>query len=162
MLFLGQCYAGIFNFTNVSDEEKRIIYIGATGMRSGLSASMKWNVNPTNSINWSANISVYYMFEWIDNPVDVDNDGQYSVMDLYKYVSFKTNEKTEMVEKIEEHRYLNKKIQVEIDKRIHSGKPDLIKTLDSEALDALYRYIIPHQDCWILNAIPASSMYFVY
>ena len=57
---------------------------------------------------------------------------------------------------------LNKKIQVEIDKRIHSGKPDLIKTLDSEALDALYRYIIPHQDCWILNAIPASSMYFVY
>lgn len=162
VVFFGQCYAGVFNYTNVSDENKKIVYIGATGMRSGLSTLMQWNITPTNPIKWSANISVYYMFEWIDNPVDVDNDGQYSVMDLYKYVSFKTNEKTELLEKVEEHRYLNKKIQLELVKCLNNAKPDLIKLLDSQALVALNNYIIPHQDCWILNAIPASSMYFEF
>lgn len=162
LVFLGQCYAGVFNYSNVSDENKNIVYIGATGMRSGLSTLLKWDIDTNQSFSWCANIAVYYMFKWLESPVDVDGDGSYSIMDLYKYVSFKTNEKTEIVEKAEEFKFLNTKIATEIDKRLQSGKSDVIKALDAQAVDALIQYIIPHQDCWILNAIPASNMHFEY
>ena len=162
LVFFGQCYAGVFNYSNVSDENKNIVYIGATGMRSGLSTLLKWDIDANQSFSWCANIAVYYMFKWLESPVDVDGDGLYSIMDLYKYVSFKTNEKTEIVEKAEEFKFLNTKIATEIDKRLQSGKSDVIKALDAQAVDALIQYIIPHQDCWILNAIPASSMHFEY
>lgn len=162
LVFLGQCYAGVFNYTNVSDDNKRIVYIGATGMRSGLSTLMKWNILPNVSMMWCANIAVYYMFEWLETPFDVDNDGRYSIMDLYKYVSYKTNIKTELIEKEEEQKFLDMKISAEINKQLHSERSDIIMTLDAKAVDVLYQYIIPHQDCWILNAIPALNMYFEY
>lgn len=162
LVFFGQCYAGVFNYTNVSDDMKKIVYIGATGMRTGLSTLMKWDINPQLSFSWCANITVYYMFEWLETPIDVDGDGLYSIIDLFKYVSFKTNEKTEIVEKAEEFKFLNTKIATEIDKRLQSGKSDVIMELDAQAIDALIQYIIPHQDCWILNAIPASNMHFEY
>lgn len=162
LVFFGQCYAGVFNYTNVSDENKSIVYIGVTGMRSGLSSLIKWDINPQLSFSWCANIAVYYMFEWLETPIDVDGDGLYSIIDLFKYVSFKTNEKTEVVEKAEEFKFLTTKISAEIDKRLHADENDVIKFLDAKAIDALIQYIIPHQDCWILNAIPASNMHFEY
>jgi len=102
------------------------------------------------------------MFEWLEHPVDVDNDGKYSIMDLYKYVSFMTNNKTEEIEKNETKKFLDKKISVELQKIIQKGPNTFLAQLDAAANQALMRYIIPHQDCWILNARPASTMYFEY
>lgn len=158
VVFFGQCYAGVFNYTNLTDEDKKIVYIGATGMRSGLSSYMKWDITPSDSLEWIANISVFYMFEWLEHPVDVDNDGNFSIMDLYKYVSYKTNNKTEEIEKNETRNFLQSQIRYEIQKAINQGQNTILAMLDAAANQALMRYIIPHQDCWILNAIPASSM----
>ena len=162
LVFFGQCYADVFNYTNVFDEQKNIVYIGATGMRTGISSTMSWNISPTQSFRWIANISVFYMFEWLQNPIDVDNDGHFSIMDLYKYVSYKTNNKTEEIEKVETMSFLDTKIKVEIQKLIQQGQSTLLSQLDAAANQALLRYIIPHQDCWILNARPASSMFFEF
>lgn len=162
LVFFGQCYAGVFNYTNVSDEDKKIVYIGATGMRTGISSYMKWNIDANNTLEWIANISVFYMFEWLQTPVDVDNDGNYSIMDLYKYVSYKTNNKTEEIEKGETKQFLQTQISFEIQKLLNKNQAPVLAMLDAAANQALMKYIIPHQDCWILNAIPASSMCFKF
>lgn len=162
LVFFGQCYAGVFNYTNVNDENKKIVYIGATGMRSGISSFTKWDISPTNPLQWIANISVFYMFEWFENPVDVDNDGNYSIMDLYKYVSYQTNRKTEDIEKEQTNSFVKTKIDLELLKIRVKDTATMLPLLDAHANFAKSRYLIPHQDCWILNAIPASSMFFEF
>lgn len=162
LVFFGQCYAGVFNYTNVNDENKRIVYIGATGMRSGISSNTKWDISPTQSLQWIANISVFYMFEWLEHPIDVDNDGNYSIMDLYKYVSYQTNRKTEYIEKEQTNSFIKTQIELEWLKIRTKNSATLLPKLDADANLAKSRYLIPHQDCWILNAIPASSMHFEF
>lgn len=162
LVFFGQCYAGVFNYTNVSDENKNIVYIGATGMRSGISSYTKWDISSTSSLQWIANISVFWMFEWMENPVDVDNDGNYSIMDLYKYVSFQTNRITEYIEKEQTISFIKTKIDLEFVKKSVSDQKALLSLLDAQANIAKSNYLIPHQDCWILNAIPASKIYFEF
>lgn len=162
LVFFGQCYAGVFNYTNVSDEDKKIVYIGVTGMRSGISSFTKWDISPTKPLQWIANISVFYMFEWFENPVDVDNDGNYSIMDLFKYVSYQTNRKTEDIEKEQTNSFVKTQIDLELLKLEAKEHKTLLSLLDARANIAKMRYIVPHQDCWILNAIPASSMYFEF
>lgn len=162
LVFFGQCYAGVFNYTNVSDENKNIVYIGATGMRSGISSYTKWDISSTSSLQWIANISVFWMFEWMANPVDVDSDGNYSIMDLYKFVSFQTNRITEYIEKEQTISFIKTKIDLEFEKKSVSDQKALLSQLDAQANIAKSNYLIPHQDCWILNAIPASKMYFEF
>ena len=131
-------------------------------MRSGISSNTKWEISPTQSLQWIANISVFYMFEWLENPIDVDNDGNFSIMDLYKYVSYQTNIKTEVIEKEQTNCFIKTQIDLELLKIRTKNKETLLPLLDAHANIAKSRYIIPHQDCWILNAIPASSMHFEF
>ena len=162
LVFFGQCYAGVFNYTNVNDDKKYIVYIGATGMRSGISSITKWDISPRSSFQWIANIVVFYMFEWLARPLDVDSDGHYSIMDLFKYVSYQTNRRTEQIEKEQTHTFLQSQIELGIKKILFKNKESLISLLDAQAYFAKMKYIVPHQDCWILNAIPASKMYFEF
>ena len=131
-------------------------------MRSGISSFTKWDISPTNPLQWIANISVFYMFEWFENPVDVDNDGNYSIMDLYKYVSYQTNRKTENIEKEQTNSFVKTKIDLELLKIRVKDTATMLPLLDAHANLAKSRYLIPHQDCWILNAIPASSLFFEF
>ena len=56
LVFLGQCYAGIFNFLDVRDKSKNIVYIGATDIDASLSYML-------NGFRWVANISVVALFQ---------------------------------------------------------------------------------------------------
>lgn len=155
----GQCYAGIFNHLNLKCPNKNIVYIGATEMRAGLSTFQSWKINESNSWEWCANIFVYHLATWLDAPIDVDNDGHYTITDMYKYVCYMTNKQTEDVEKEEAKKYLDERIKAEIGKVLPAeadAKP-VIEKLDEEAVKVL-DYTIPHQDCWISNAECAINM----
>lgn len=155
----GQCYAGIFNHLNLKCPNKNIVYIGATEMRAGLSTFQSWKINESNSWEWCANIFVYHLATWLDAPIDVDNDGHYTITDMYKYVCYMTNKQTEDVEKEEAKKYLDERIKAEIGKVLPAeadAKP-VIEKLDEEAVKVL-DYTIPHQDCWISNAECAIKM----
>ena len=155
----GQCYAGIFNHLNLKCPNKNIVYIGATEMRAGLSTFQSWKINESNSWEWCANIFVYHLASWLDAPIDVDNDGHYTITDMYKYVCYMTNKQTEDVEKEEAKKYLDERIKAEIGKVLPAeadAKP-VIEKLDEEAVKVL-DYTIPHQDCWISNAECAINM----
>lgn len=155
----GQCYAGIFNHLNLKCPNKNIVYIGATEMRAGLSTLQSWKINESNVWEWCANIFVYHLASWLNAPIDVDNDGRYTIIDMYKYVCYMTNRQTEGVEKEEAKKYLDEKIKAEIGKVIPAEKDtkQILDKLDEEAKNEL-DYIIPHQDCWILNAECAINM----
>ena len=70
-----------------------------------------------------------------------------------------TNRQTEGVEKEEAKKYLDEKIKAEIGKVIPAEKDtkQILDKLDEEAKKEL-DYIIPYQDCWILNAECAINM----
>lgn len=152
----GQCYAGIFNHLDLRYKQKNIVYIGATEMRTGLSIPQSWNLSDSNTWNWVANIFVFHLATWLNNPIDVDNDGHYSIIDMYKYICYMTNMQTEDVEKSEANKFMNEKIKTEI-RRIDTGSKEEIDELGKEAVKEI-DYIIPHQDCWILNAECAINM----
>lgn len=157
VVLFGQCYAGIFNHLDLSCDNKDIVYIGAAEMRAGLSTPLSWTIND-NTWQWSANIFLYYLATWLYAPVDVDNDERFTIVDLFKYVSYHINIKTESVEKEEAKKYWNETIKTEIGKiKPTAGSSTEIEELDKEATEEL-DYIIPHQDCWILNAEDALSI----
>lgn len=81
LILLGQCYSGVFN----CPKESNICIIGASGFYPSISST------GINDVDWSANVFIYYFFEWIGKPVDVDGDNLATVSDAYKYASYYTN-----------------------------------------------------------------------
>lgn len=152
LVFLGQCYAGIFNFMDVRDKEKNIVYIGATDINASLSYML-------NDCGWVANISVIALFKWLEKPRDVDGDGVYSITDLYKFVSYFTNNVTNQIEKIQTAHLIDVSVSLRLEEMRLStlGSPFMSK-IAKDAIEAIKNYIVPHQNTWILNAIAASNM----
>lgn len=159
IVLFGQCHAGVFHYSNVSDANKKIVYIGAIGLRSGVSTGMRYTSPPNIDITWTANVLVYWFAQWFENPVDVDSDGQYSIMDLYKYVTEYTNIVTNKVEMDITSKYIEEKIKLEYTKQQNGGVLTPQEQLAQDANEKLLKYIFMHQECWILNAIPAASMF---
>lgn len=155
----GQCHAGVFHYSNLVAPPKNIVYIGAAGLRSGISAGMHFTSPPDIDVSWTANVFICFLAKWFETPKDVDNDGNYSVMDLHKSVSYQTNEVTELIEKSYRKQYLETKVKIEYKKQHINGPLDLQTQLEEQANEKLLDFIYLHQDCWILNAVAASSMY---
>lgn len=153
LVFLGQCYAGIFNFMDIRDENKNIVYIGATDIDASLSYML-------NGLRWVANISVIALFQWLENPQDIDGDGVCSITDLYKFVSFYTNSVTRGIEKIQTYHLIDASVRLKMEEAHASstGSP-FIAQITKDAEEVIRNYIVPHQNTWMLNAIAASSMH---
>lgn len=152
LVFLGQCYAGIFNFMDVRDTEKNIVYIGATDINASLSYMLA-------ECGWVANISVIALFQWLKNPRDVDGDGVYSITDLYKFVSCFTNNVTNQIEKMQTSHLIDASVSLRLEEMRLSalGSPFLSK-IAKDAIETIKNYSVPHQNPWILNAIAAGNM----
>jgi hypothetical protein len=173
IVYLGQCFAGVFNYigagsgrfkASVERKEADVIFIGATNLHSSLSLSTKENVSseddPSKEFNWIANVFLYNVFKWFSKPVDIDGDGRITIIDSYKFAGSYSN-------------IMNKDFRVNsfvasVD--LHSVWKDAVKARDAEntpqsAMDLSMiekRYVNilsnshTHQECWILNAIPAQ------
>lgn len=154
LVFLGQCYAGIFNFMDVRDKEKNIVYIGATDINASLSSMLT-------GCGWVANIAVVAFFRWIENPRDVDGDGVFSVTDLYKFVSCFTNDVTNQIEKQQTSHLIDASVSLRLEEMRLSAlgfKNPFMSIIAKDAMEAIKNYTVPHQNTWILNAIAASNM----
>ncbi|HDT0144088.1 hypothetical protein [Klebsiella pneumoniae] len=173
IVYLGQCFAGVFNYIGagsgrfkaaVETKEADVIFIGATNLHSSLSLSTKENVSseddPSKEFNWIANVFLYNVFKWFSKPIDIDGDGRITIIDSYKFAGSYSN-------------IMNKDFRVNsfvasVD--LHSVWKDAVKARDAEntpqnAMDLSMiekRYVNilsnshTHQECWILNAIPAQ------
>lgn len=160
-LILGQCYAGVFNFLPAS-KEPEIVIMGATNLHSSLSSTIRLNypIHCPNSKyvlnSWLANIFLFYIFEWILNPIDIDGDGKLTAADLYKYAGVNANQhllslKSELAltydiwcieakKKIEEH-HSQVKVLTEIE----------LKSITDQLNNNLANLYL-HQEPWMLHA----------
>lgn len=155
VVFFGQCYAGVYNWVDVRQEGKKIVYIGATGFDSSLSCVMS-------GIKWSANISLIAFFLWLNTPKDIDGDGALTTMDLFKYIAYFTNSITDALEKQQTSKLVDARVELKMALKERGSSMGVMTKLEQEAIEALEHYIVPHQDPWLLNAFSAQQVQFEY
>lgn len=153
IVFFGQCYAGIYNWVDLRQDDMNIVYLGATGCDSSLSYGVS-------GIPWSANISLVAFGQWLLNPIDIDGDGLFTVMDLYKYISCFTNSITDEIEKKQTADLVDAKVELKLAMKDQGNLTDMMMQLEREAVEALGSYIVPHQVPWLLNAFSAQKIQF--
>lgn len=169
VVYLGQCYAGIFNYIGAGSKLKGdgggsdpdVIFIGATNLHESLSSSTT-ETFLTGPVSWPANLFLLFAFKWFSNPVDVDGDGKVTIMDSYKYAGVYSN----AVNKQRKAEGLAQSIDLQARwiaaRDANQANPSPPTKL---ALEAAYtRYathlamLYVHQECWILNAIPSQRI----
>ncbi|UTC49845.1 hypothetical protein [Treponema sp. OMZ 855] len=160
LLFLGQCYAGIFDHLEIQKEQKRdgtytpeIIIIGATKIAVSMSTPVEYG-----DISWYANILLVAFFRWIDQPYDIDGDSKYSITDAFKFIAYHTNGVSHQIEKQQYSKILQHLEQYKRLKEIPYDKLSLDEHITKEAFEgSLPRGFIP-QEPWILNPLLALKI----
>lgn len=135
---------------DVRDENKNIVYIGATDIDTSLSCMLR-------DCNWIENI-LFALFQWLSDPKDIDGDGDFTITDLYKFVAYYTNQVIKEFEKIQTQHLIDISVRLGIDKTMSGQDSSLLLQIEKEAEETLKNYIIPHQSTWMLNAIAAANM----
>ncbi|HHF3145269.1 TPA: hypothetical protein ACPJ10_001685 [Vibrio diabolicus] len=172
VVYLGQCFAGIFNYVKAgrigseAGSGPDVIFIGATELQESLSSSTAevFPINPE-PISWSANLFLLHVFKWISSPFDVDGDSMHTIMDSYKYAGVMTNRSHKNLKAIEFIRLMDaygelKNAQGIVNVTSGNAQIDMANKLRLKAIEERYlqsSYINNvHQECWILNSIPAQ------
>ncbi|MEA5105176.1 hypothetical protein [Pantoea sp. S18] len=167
VIYLGQCFAGVFNYLPAGKrgkEDKDVIFMGATSLHESLSTSTTENVNGID-LPWVANQFLLHVFKWISSPQDIDGDGKNTVIDSYKYAGISSNMMNRRTKILSFVDAVNIHEQWQFAKKDHEQDvADADKLLTFRALDQQYysklniNYI--HQECWILNSVPAQQIEF--
>ncbi len=191
IVILGQCYAGIFNYINAQAvyprrekllirlirmaqykffknnihpnilQECPVVIIGATNLHESISISIKEEFLDSLPIQWVANTFLAMFFKWIKEPIDVDGDGRFTLMDAYKYAGSKSNDVNKQNKKDDFFKpFLELQKLSEI--VLLPKTPDIvaeIKSLEEQINKTIYMRFV-HQESWILNSIPAQSIEF--
>lgn len=174
IVYLGQCYAGLFNYVNASRERigerlsPEVILIGATNLHESLSSPTTEQFGPQ-SIPWLANIFLLHVFKWISLPTDIDGDGRNTVMDSYKYAGvhsnvinkqYKANGFIAMLDLHQKYKELHTLVLAPTG----DASIDLNNQVNFQAAHDRYQNSLAvhyvHQECWILNSIPAQRIEF--
>lgn len=168
IVYLGQCYAGIFNYIGAGSKalanganDPQVILIGATNLNESLSHSTSETL-VTGPQNWPANLFLLLVFKWFLNPIDVDGDGKHTVIDSYKFAGAMSNYANKQVKAnaFPQTHELQKKWESAKDAHDHNATPTNLANLD--AASTLYQkhleIMYVHQECWILNAIPSQHI----
>jgi hypothetical protein len=164
IVFLGQCYAGTFNYMQAGGTPS-IVIIGATNLFLSMS-----NETTENGITWAANAFLLNLFHWIRSPVDIDGDGKLTIMDAYKFAGAFCNQSNIASRRDNFFAIINARdeIKAKIAEKDILVKTDptspqvavlvnIINTLAKNCFDALGNSI-NHQEAWILNAVPPQSI----
>lgn len=164
IIFLGQCYAGTFNYMQAGGAPS-IVIIGATNLFLSMS-----NETTENSITWTANAFLLNLFHWIRNPVDIDGDGKLTIMDAYKFAGAFCNQSNIASRRDKIFAIINMRDEIkskmaerDILVKTDPNSPqvavldNIINTMAKNCVEALGNSI-NHQEAWILNAVPPQSI----
>ncbi|MEM5449108.1 hypothetical protein [Paraburkholderia guartelaensis] len=168
VVYLGQCYAGIFNYIGAGSKalangtnDPNVIFIGATNLNESLSHSTSETL-VTGLQNWPANLFLLFAFKWFVNPVDVDGDGKHTIIDSYKFAGAISNHLNKQLkaQAFPETHDLQKQWEAAKDAHDHDVSATNLANLNAAA--TLYKkhleIMYVHQECWILNAIPSQQI----
>ncbi|RQS89739.1 hypothetical protein DF035_35740 [Burkholderia contaminans] len=145
VVYLGQCYAGIFNYIGAGSKPRAngesdpdVVFIGATNLHESLSHYTSETLL-TGPQNWPANLFLLFTFKWFLNPIDVDGDGKHTIIDSYKFAGAISNlaNKQVKVQAFPETHELQKKWAAAKDAYDHNASPATLANLD--AASTLYK-----------------------
>ncbi|MDO9207632.1 MAG: hypothetical protein Q7T91_05215 [Sulfuricurvum sp.] len=171
-LIFGQCFAGIYNYTNVINKNKdqSVCIIGASHLNSSVSSSCSMTVGTTNIV-WTANIFLFHFFNWILSPTDIDGDGNASLVDAFKFSGGQSSshllneKKTSYIQLYNLSKRLDelKKQKVRMNsskrKKQEANTKLEIKSIETTIMEYTgVNHVI--QDPWILNANKAREFIF--
>lgn len=166
IIYLGQCYAGVFNYIGAGrgqtrDSNTDVIIIGATNLNESISSQTTENF--LNSPKpWHANLFLLNIFKWIATPIDVDGDGEITIMDSYKYAGVLSNVMNKRVKIQSFVKSVNLHSEWANAKQNHETLNTVESQLDLKSAEERYVDVLNinyvHQECWILNAIPAQKL----
>lgn len=161
IVFFGQCEAGIFNNVSLDTQKQNncsIVAIGGAGLQESLSTS-----EIIKDGSFAANIFLSQIFYWLANPIDIDGDGKFTVMDAFKFSTCQTNIICKELELKTNYEKELKRIATY--SRLHTLKEEQLKrtlTLDEsleltacQTFDSNEKY---NQVPWILNDYPAMNI----
>lgn len=168
VLYLGQCHAGVFNYIGAGrrlaaaeGSEPELIIVGATNLHNSLSASTQ-EALVNGPVNWIANLFLLHVFKWISNPMDIDGDGRTTVIDSYKYAGAMSNGANKNIKIQSFVRSLELHPKWIAAQSAYQSNPNSQTQLTMDALQTQYEAVLDaqytHQECWILNAIPAQAI----
>ncbi|EMH0680412.1 hypothetical protein V5887_000345 [Klebsiella aerogenes] len=171
IIYLGQCYAGTFNYVNAgrgSGQGPEIIIAGATNLHESLSLSTTEQFLMI-EFPWYANVFLLHVFKWMSMPFDVDGDGAFTIMDSYKHAGIWSNfynkaHKTNGFMKIVDAHHEYKRLKAIADTDTGDVSTNTQNGLDCKAKYEIYinhldlHYV--HQESWILNSRPAQLIEF--
>lgn len=167
VVYLGQCYAGVFNYIGAGNRltpgsaGADVVLIGATNLYESISVPTTENL-PSGQAQWVANFFLLYVFKWISAPIDIDGDGISTIIDSFKFAGAASNMQNKKLKIDSFRRSMDlhaRLLQAREDVTQHPGDATKILTvtaLETQVIEELsVRYT--HQEPWILNAIPAQS-----
>lgn len=168
VVYLGQCYAGIFNYIGAGSKKKddgepdpEIIFLGATNLHESLSLHTTEDFL-SGPVSWHANIFLLFSFKWLSSPVDIDGDGKFTIMDSYKYAGVCSNgaNKNMKTNALIDSSDLQAKFVAA--KQAFEANQSPTTELALQAAHTNYSMraslLYVHQECWILNAIPSQRL----
>lgn len=168
VVYLGQCYAGIFNYigagkrlSSQGGNVPEVIFIGATNLHESISSSTQEQFT-VGIVPWYANLFLLHVFKWFCKPVDVDGDGKLTIMDSYKYAGVASNWANKNVKATTLAQSVILQQEWVRAKHAYDSSPNANTKLVMDAAYIKYAsqlaILYVHQECWILNAIPAQSI----
>ncbi|HHU87754.1 MAG TPA: hypothetical protein GXZ38_00125 [Spirochaetales bacterium] len=180
VVYLGQCFAGIFNYqpvAKIDNEGCDIVIVGATNLSASISISTSENFG-LERVSWVANLFLMGLFVWFQHPIDIDGDDRLTVADSYKFAGSYVNRAlhtgnkntfpnllVDLVQAVTKYKNLTieknrKKFYVGgvelVDLPIELEQKAMREKIDN--LSSQVAILLNRQEAWILNAIPAQQI----
>jgi len=168
VVYLGQCYAGTFNYIAAGKKpnaqgvyDPDVIFMGATNLHDSVSSSTTEQF-AGGPLAWVANLFLLHVFKWICVPVDVDGDGKFTIMDAYKYAGASSNGLNKNIKARSFVNSIGHHSRWVAAQNAHAAAPTPQNQLALSAIQVQYELelgvLYTHQECWILNSIPAQQI----
>lgn len=172
VLVLGQCFAGVLNYTDASTTPP-LVLLGATNLSPSLSGPVTLNqpIVPSGGgsslTSWSANLFLFHFFDWLSAPRDVDGDGRVTLADAYRHAGATANSsvvtsKCSLFIGASTLAARFTELQEEVDLLGAKAPKDLQLRRDSvgKKLEQFLQMLYNHQEIWLLNANLAREVAF--
>lgn len=158
-ILLGSCYSGIFEYPTIRLKHylftPEIVIIGA----SRFTKSYAMPSATYDAVTWDANLMFFAFFMAMLQKIDVDGDGHFSFMDVFKHMTYNIVQLCKEVEKMQRLNEMRTLMEYDVFWETIKHKSDAELTPEEkqkkEKMNRTLELDYTHQEPWILNAKPA-------
>jgi hypothetical protein len=163
VVMLTQCFGGIFHLLDAASIPP-LVLLGATNLNPSLSISIQLRqpllqTNGAGGLSgWAANVFMADFFEWLRSPMDIDGDGNATLLDAYRAAGVRSNER---LRKIKAGYFMQARtLASALEQASRESKPEIVRQAIEKQLQDTLEILHTHQEPWILHANLARQLQF--